>query len=54
MRSGYGMIYMQLDRPERALEYLERALAINPNLRQVRSAIEDLKRELLERGREST
>ena len=52
--SGYGMIYMQLDRPERALEYLERALAINPNLRQVRSAIEDLKRELLERGREST
>ncbi len=52
--SGYGMIYMQLDQPQRALEYLQRALAINPNLRQVRSAIEDLQRELRQRGREST
>lgn len=51
--SGYGMIYIQLDRPERAIVYLERALAINPNLRQVRSAIEELRRELRERGRES-
>ena len=30
--SGYGMIYMQLDQPARALEYFERALAVNPNL----------------------
>jgi tetratricopeptide (TPR) repeat protein len=52
--SGYGMIYMRLDRPERAIEYLQRALAINPNLRQLRSTIEELERELRERGRDTT
>lgn len=52
--SGYGMIYMQLDQPERALEYMQRALAINPNLRQIQKAVEELKRQIRERGREST
>ena len=52
--SGYGLIYIQLDRPERALEYLQRALAINPNLEHVRGAVERLERELRERGREIT
>jgi len=52
--SGYGLIYIQLDRPERALEYLQRALAINPNLQQVRGAVERIERELRERGREIT
>lgn len=52
--SGYGLIYIQLDQPERALEYLERALAINPTMRQVRRTIEELRRELRERGRDTT
>jgi tetratricopeptide (TPR) repeat protein len=52
--SGYGMIYMQLDRPERAIEYFERALAINPNLEQVEETIEALRRSLRSRGRETT
>jgi tetratricopeptide (TPR) repeat protein len=52
--SGYGLIYMQLDRPERAIEYFERALAINPNLDQVAETIEALRRSLRARGRETT
>lgn len=44
--SGYGMIYVQLDQPARALEYFERALAVNPNMDGVRNAVENL-RELL-------
>jgi len=52
--SGYGMIYIQLDRLERAIEYFERALAINPNLGQVEATIESLRRSLRSRGRETT
>ncbi len=44
--SGYGMIYTQLDQPARALEYFERALAVNPNMDGVRTSIDAL-RELL-------
>jgi tetratricopeptide (TPR) repeat protein len=44
--SGYGMIYLQLDQPVRALEYFERALAVNPNLDGVRNTAERL-RELI-------
>ncbi|HXD99950.1 MAG TPA: tetratricopeptide repeat protein [Candidatus Acidoferrum sp.] len=50
--SGYGMIYMQLDQPARAIEYLERALAVNPNLDQVAQTIEVLKTLLLQRRRD--
>ena len=50
--SGYGMIYMQLDQPARAIEYLERALAVNPNLDQVAQTIEVLKTLLLRRRRD--
>jgi tetratricopeptide (TPR) repeat protein len=50
--SGYGMIYMQLDEPARALQYLERALAVNPNLEQVAHTIEALKRLLRQRRRD--
>jgi tetratricopeptide (TPR) repeat protein len=50
--SGYGMIYMQLDQPARAIEYLERALAVNPNLDQVAQTIEALKTLLLQRRRD--
>ena len=40
--SGYGQIYLRLDQPDKALEYLRRALAINPNLRGVASIVEKL------------
>src|SRR5205823_6190534 len=40
--SGYGMIYLQLDQPTRALEYFERALAVNPNLSSVQEAADKL------------
>ncbi|HEU4371690.1 MAG TPA: tetratricopeptide repeat protein [Methylomirabilota bacterium] len=50
--SGYGMIYMQLDEPGRALGYLEQALAVNPNLRSVEQTIELLKARLIQRRRD--
>ena len=50
--SGYGMIYMQLDQPSRALDYLEKALAVNPNLDQVAQTIEALRRLLQQRRRD--
>lgn len=40
--SGYGQIYLQLDQPEKALEYFRRALAVNPNLDGVQSVIDRL------------
>jgi len=40
--SGYAQIYLQLDRPEKALEYFRRALAVNPNLDGVQAAIDRL------------
>ncbi len=51
--SGFGMIYLQLGNAERALHYFERALAVNPNITQVEAAVEELKRLLRERSRES-
>ena len=50
--SGYGMIYMQLDQPGRAIDYLEKALAVNPNLDQVAQTIEVLKTRQLQRRRD--
>jgi tetratricopeptide (TPR) repeat protein len=50
--SGYGMIYMQLDQPARAIHYLEQALAVNPNLDQVAQTIEALKTLMLQRRRD--
>jgi tetratricopeptide (TPR) repeat protein len=38
--SGYGQIYLQLDRPDKALEYFRRALAVNPNMDAVQSMVE--------------
>jgi tetratricopeptide (TPR) repeat protein len=51
--SGYGMIWLQLDEPARALERFEQALAVNPNLSSVQETIEAL-RALLERERRDT
>ena len=49
--SGYGMIHTQLGNPERALEYFDRALRINPNLDGVRDAVETLRRLVIQRRR---
>ncbi len=37
--SGQGMIYLQLENHERALEYFERALDVNPHMSNVRDSI---------------
>jgi len=47
--SGYGQIYLQLDQPERALDYFRRALRVNPNLRGVAEMIPRLEQLLKER-----
>ena len=41
--AGYGQIYLQLEQPERALDYFQRALKINPNMEGVAQSIEALK-----------
>src|SRR5256885_997629 len=51
--SGYGMIYLQLDQPARALEYFARALAVNPNLSSVVDTVEMLKRLLSQRRKDT-
>jgi tetratricopeptide (TPR) repeat protein len=47
--AGYGQIYLQLDQPERALQYFRQALRVNPNLRGVGEIIPQLERTLMER-----
>jgi tetratricopeptide (TPR) repeat protein len=47
--AGYGQIYLQLDQPERALQYFRQALRVNPNLRGVAQIIPQLERALMER-----
>jgi tetratricopeptide (TPR) repeat protein len=49
--AGYGQIYVRLDRPEKALEYFRRALAVNPNLEGVENAVEELEALIAERSR---
>jgi tetratricopeptide (TPR) repeat protein len=51
--SGFGMIYLELGKPEQALHYFQRALAVNPNLSQVAAAVEELKQFLARQGRDS-
>jgi tetratricopeptide (TPR) repeat protein len=51
--SGYGMIYLQLDQPARALEYFEKALAVNPNLSRLEGTIEELRVLVIQRRKES-
>ena len=43
--AGYGLIYVQLDQPDRALEYFKRALKINPNMQGVANNIELLEKQ---------
>jgi len=51
--SGFGLNYLQLDKPEQALDYFERALAVNPNLAQIQAAVEELKQFLSQRSKDS-
>jgi len=51
--SGYGMIYLQLGDPARALGYFERALAVNPNLSQVEERVETLRQLLIQRRKDA-
>ena len=48
--AGYAQIYARLGYYQRALDYSRRALAINPNLHQIRSNIDELE-QLLEQQR---
>jgi tetratricopeptide (TPR) repeat protein len=47
--SGFGLIYLQLKRPDKALEHFERALRVNPNLEQVEATVSELKQRLGQR-----
>lgn len=51
--SGFGLNYLRLGHLERAIEYFERALAVNPNMDRVKATVEQLKRQLIKRRRES-
>lgn len=47
--AGYGQIYLALDKPELALDYFQRALKVNPNLRSVEAAVGELERRIIEK-----
>ena len=51
--SGYGMIWLQLDEPARALERFEQALAVNPNLESVQTTADALRALLIKQRREA-
>ncbi|MDB5803282.1 MAG: hypothetical protein JWN73_604 [Betaproteobacteria bacterium] len=49
--SGYGQLYLQLEEPEKALQFFERAYAINPGMTGVAANIAALRRALEGRRR---
>jgi len=51
--SGFGLIYIKKGELERAAEYFERALAVNPNLEQVKAVLEEIREVLIQRRRQS-
>ena len=51
--SGYGQNYLQLEQPEKALEYFRRALAVNPNLDGVQALAEKLDSMIVRRRQRS-
>jgi tetratricopeptide (TPR) repeat protein len=51
--SGYGLIYLQLGKTEKALPYFEKALDVNPNLAGIEEAAQAIK-QFLERQRKDT
>ena len=52
--SGYGQIYSQLKEWDKALEYFEKALAVNPNMAGVAVNIEALRRLVAQQRRRAT
>ena len=52
--SGYGLIYIKRGELERALEYLQRALEINPNLESVEQSIELIRYKLGKDGKQQS
>jgi len=51
--SGYGLIYLQLGKPEDALLYFERALDVNPNLAGIEQAVQAIKNLLAQQGEDT-
>jgi Flp pilus assembly protein TadD len=49
--AGYGQIYLRKGELQRALDYFERALAINPNMAGVQASIDALRELMVKRGR---
>jgi tetratricopeptide (TPR) repeat protein len=49
--SGFGLIYLQKRELERAAQYFERALAVNPNLERIEALLEELLKLLDQRRR---
>ena len=49
--AGYGQIYLRKGDLQRALDYFEQALAINPNMAGVEASIEAVRETLIKRGR---
>ena len=42
--SGYGQIYFRLEQYDKAIEYFQRALEVNPNLADLRTAIREIEK----------
>ncbi len=52
--SGYSQMLAERGQPERALEYLERAFSVNPNMGNAELMIEDLRRQIEAKRKKST
>jgi len=52
--SGYAQMLAQSGQPERALTYLERAIAVNPNMVDAQEMVRELRRQIEIRRRNST
>ncbi len=50
--SGYGLIYVQMNQPELALDYFKRALAINPNMQGVVLNMDLLQKQIREKQKQ--
>jgi tetratricopeptide (TPR) repeat protein len=51
--SGFGLIYLQKEDLPRAVEYFEKALAVNPNLAQIEATLEQIREVLRQRRQQS-
>jgi tetratricopeptide (TPR) repeat protein len=52
--SGYSQMLAERGQPERALEYLERAFSVNPNMGNAELMIQDLRRQVNAKQKKST